>query len=50
MINSNHLLDGKIILITGATGGIGEWTANKLAAQGAQVIIHGRNLERCAAR
>jgi retinol dehydrogenase-12 len=49
MTNQEHTLDGKIILITGATAGIGEWTANKLAAQGAQVIIHGRNPERCTA-
>jgi NAD(P)-dependent dehydrogenase (short-subunit alcohol dehydrogenase family) len=49
MTNQNHLINGKIILVTGATGGIGEWTANKLAAQGAQVVIHGRNPERCAA-
>jgi len=49
MIDKNHLINGKIILVTGATAGIGEWTANKLAAQGAQVVIHGRNPERCAA-
>jgi NAD(P)-dependent dehydrogenase (short-subunit alcohol dehydrogenase family) len=49
MIDKNHLINGKIILVTGATTGIGEWTANKLAAQGAQVVIHGRNQERCTA-
>lgn len=49
MIDQNHHINSKIILVTGATGGIGEWTANKLAAQGAQVVIHGRNPERCAA-
>ena len=49
MIDQNHLINGKIILVTGATGGIGEWTANKLAAHGAQVIIHGRTPERCDA-
>ena len=49
MTNQEHILDGKTILITGATAGIGEWAANKLAAQGAQVVIHGRNPERCTA-
>ncbi|KRK97641.1 hypothetical protein FD04_GL001677 [Secundilactobacillus odoratitofui DSM 19909 = JCM 15043] len=33
----------KIMLITGATDGIGKVTAQELAAQGNQVIIHGRN-------
>ena len=36
-------LQDKIILVTGATSGIGEVTARELARQGAQVIILGRN-------
>jgi retinol dehydrogenase 14 len=39
-------LKDKIILITGATDGIGRQTAHELASEGAKVIIHGRNKER----
>ncbi len=39
-------LKHKIILITGATDGIGKQTAIDVAKKGAQVIIHGRNDER----
>jgi 3-oxoacyl-[acyl-carrier protein] reductase len=35
-------LDGKVALVTGATGGIGEAIARTLHAQGAQVAITGR--------
>jgi retinol dehydrogenase-14 len=36
-------MTGKICLVTGATSGIGRATAGALAAQGAEVIIAGRN-------
>ena len=40
------LLDGRIVLITGASDGIGRALAVHAAAHGAQVILHGRNTEK----
>jgi NAD(P)-dependent dehydrogenase (short-subunit alcohol dehydrogenase family) len=42
-------MEGKVILITGATNGIGEVTARELARMGAEVVIVGRSHERCLA-
>lgn len=39
-------MENKIILITGATQGIGKETATTLASQGHHIIIHGRNASR----
>lgn len=39
-------MTGKVVLITGATGGIGKESARQLAAQGAKVVIVGRSEER----
>jgi NAD(P)-dependent dehydrogenase (short-subunit alcohol dehydrogenase family) len=39
-------LDGKTALITGSTDGVGRVVAKRLAAQGARVLVHGRDLER----
>jgi NAD(P)-dependent dehydrogenase (short-subunit alcohol dehydrogenase family) len=42
-------LQGKRALVTASTGGIGAATVKMLAAEGAAVIIHGRNVERAEA-
>lgn len=39
-------MKGKIVLITGSTSGIGEACAFKFAAQGANLILNGRNPEK----
>ena len=41
-------IEGKVILITGATDGIGKQTALELAQMGAQILIHGRDLDKTA--
>lgn len=40
-------LEGKVCLITGATSGHGEALAHALAREGADLIIHGRDPEKC---
>ena len=39
-------LKDRIILVTGSTTGIGEGIARRFVAEGARVILHGRNTER----
>ncbi len=39
-------MQGKTVLITGSTDGLGRETARALAARGAHVIVHGRSAER----
>jgi NAD(P)-dependent dehydrogenase (short-subunit alcohol dehydrogenase family) len=40
------MVQNKIVLITGATGGMGKETALALAKEGYTVVLHGRNLEK----
>ncbi len=42
----NGGMEGKVILITGGTSGIGKAAATALAAMGAEVVVTGRNRER----
>ena len=39
-------MDGKTVLVTGSTDGVGRYVAAKLAAAGAKVLIHGRDQAR----
>ena len=50
-MNMNKLqhLQGKTIVITGATSGIGQAAAEELGWRGAEVIVHGRDIARGAA-
>jgi short-subunit dehydrogenase len=43
---TNEQLLGKSILLTGATGGIGQATALRLAREGALLVLSGRNAEK----
>lgn len=40
---------GKTVLITGSTDGVGRYVATRLAAEGARVLIHGRDAARAKA-
>ena len=42
----NMNMNGKVVLVTGSTDGVGRLVARRLAEQGARVLIHGRNSDR----
>jgi NAD(P)-dependent dehydrogenase (short-subunit alcohol dehydrogenase family) len=42
-------MTGKTVLITGSTDGVGRYVAARLAAEGAKVLIHGRDARRAEA-
>jgi NAD(P)-dependent dehydrogenase (short-subunit alcohol dehydrogenase family) len=39
-------INGKTVLVTGSTDGVGRYVATKLAAAGATVLVHGRDRQR----
>ena len=41
-----ELMDGRVVLVTGSTDGIGKATALQLARKGATVLLHGRNRQK----
>ena len=43
---TGYEMEGKTILVTGATAGIGFYTARDLASKGARVLVTGRDEER----
>ncbi len=43
------LLDGRVALVTGSSQGIGRGVALAYAAEGASVVVTGRDVERCSA-
>ena len=43
--NKNGLLAGQVALVTGASGGIGEYIAKRYAMEGARVVVSARTLD-----
>src|ERR1035438_3489750 len=42
----SEIIQGKVVVITGASSGLGEATARLLSAQGASVVLGARRLDR----
>ena len=49
MVDTSWSVQDKIVLVTGATNGIGKVTAQRLAEQGAHVVNVSRSAQKCAA-
>ena len=45
----SHNIEGKVVVITGASSGLGEATARTLSAQGAAVVLGARRQDRIQA-
>src|SRR4051794_17492435 len=45
---SSYDMDGRVVLITGATDGLGRALAREVASAGATVLVHGRSEQRIA--
>lgn len=48
-MTSKPKMENKVVVVTGATSGIGYFTALELARMGAEVVLVGRNQEKCIA-
>ncbi len=48
-MSTARLLENRSVIVTGSTTGIGEAVARRCVAEGARVLVHGRNEERASA-